>query len=236
MKTYKLSFFLFFFSFLLYSILVPRTLAYGEGCLYGTSIYGEECSTPTNTDPTPEEIDTDIDFSIDVADGTINVDIVDESGISVDTPSAQLGAITYSFKDQSTNGVLGTATEKIRLNNPTEVSTWSVTIAATDGISAEWSDGNGNTLDFNNPNGGQLSLNPSVGNVTEADGSSIDGISLGSEASFSEGVVDSITLYSANSSAQSYARYDLIDVDLEQTIPARTPATDYTLNLTITAL
>lgn len=232
MKTVQFTFFLYFFSFLITSPL----FAYGEGCTYGTSIYGQSCSTPSESNPIPDEIDTDIDFSVDVSDGTINVDIVDESGVSVVSPSAQLGSITYSFKDQSTTGVLGTPTEKIRLNNPTDVSTWSVTIAATDGSIAQWSDGSGNTLDFNNPNGGQLSLNPSVGSISESDGGNTNGISLGSQASFSEGVVDSITLYSADSSASSYARYDLVDIDLSQSIPARTPATDYTLNLTITAL
>ncbi len=92
-----------------------------------------------------------------------------------------MSAISYSFKDQTTTGTLGSETEKIRLSNPTSTATWSVSIAATDGEDSVWTDGT-HSMNYNDPNGGQLTIDPSIGSVTEATGESTTGISLGSPA------------------------------------------------------
>lgn len=176
------------------------------------------------------------DLSIQVNDGVLSVDIVDSNGDTVANPGVAMSAISFSFNDQNTTGVLGTADEKIRLNNPTGTPTWSVSIAATDGNTALWSDGAGNTMDYNDAAGAHLSLDPSVGAIAEALGGATTGVSLGSSASFEEGVIDSITLYSADSTAGPFAQYDLTGVDVDQIVPAKTAAANYTLSLTLTAL
>lgn len=207
-----------------------------EICTYGSSTYGSGC-TYASSEPEIYEGNTDIEFAIGVGEGVLNVDIVDANGVSVENPNVALSTITYDFSEQLSSGLLGTTDEKIRLNNPTGTPAWSVTIAATDGSVAVWSDESGNSIDYNDPNGGgQLTLDPSVGTVSEADGGNNVGISLGSAASFEEGVTDSITLYSADINAAVFSRYDLINIALSQIIPAKTAASEYSLNLTITAL
>lgn len=179
---------------------------------------------------------SDTKLSIQVNDGVRSVDIVDSNGDTVANPAVAMSAITFSFNDQKTTGTLGTADEKIRLNNPTGVPTWSVSIAATNGASSLWDDGAGNTMDYNDASGGQLSLNPSAGAVVEANGGATTGVTLGSSAAFEEGVIDSITLYSADATAAPFAQYDLTGVDVSQLIPGKTKSASYTLSLTLTAV
>lgn len=175
------------------------------------------------------------DLSIQINDGMISVDIVDATGNAVANPGVSMSPIAFSFREQSTTGTLGSETERVRLSNPTSVSTWSVSIAATDGATAQWSDGT-TTMDYNDPAGAKLTINPSVGAIAEALGGSTTGVSLGSSAAFSQGTVDSITLYSANNTAANFSQYDLTGVALSQVVPAKQKAAAYNLGLTLTAL
>ncbi len=175
------------------------------------------------------------DLAIQINDGVLSVDIVDQNGDPVPNPGVTMSAIAYSFKDQTTTGTLGSETEKIRLSNPTSTATWSVSIAATDGEDAVWTDGT-HSMDYNDPNGGRLTIDPSTGTIAEANGGETTGVSLGSSATFEAGSVGSITLYSADSNASAFAQYDLTGVGLSQVIPAKQQPAAYTLGLTLTAL
>lgn len=178
----------------------------------------------------------------------LSVDIVDATGNSVASPSASLAAVNADFTCQLTTGTLGVSAQRIRITNTTVTPTWTVAVAATDGATAQWTSGT-NTYDFNDPSGtpagcndgadtdnrpGQLSLDPSVGTITPQSGCATTGVTRGSNAGFNEGVVNSITLISASSSAQTNCYWDFTDTALSQRIPADQPVGSYSINLTLT--
>ncbi|MFZ1249595.1 MAG: hypothetical protein WAQ24_04740 [Candidatus Saccharimonadales bacterium] len=50
--------------------------------------------------------------------GTLSVDIVDGSGVSIASPAISFGATSFDFACQTTTATLGTATQKIAVKNP----------------------------------------------------------------------------------------------------------------------
>ena len=169
---------------------------------------------------------------------TLSSDVVDGSGVSVASPSAGMTSASSSFSCQAVTGTLGTATQKVRINNTTSNPAWTVSIAATSGPSALWTTGS-TTYDFNDPSGsgctnGQLTIDPSAGTLTPAAGCANTGLTLGSSAGFSSGVTDSITLATGSASATINCYWDLTGVSLSQQVPAERAAGAYSLNLTIT--
>lgn len=186
------------------------------------------------------------DLSQTINAGSLSVDIVDASGDSVSSPSVSFSSQSFSFDSATTTATLGSSSEKIRLSNPTGTASWSVTLAATDGSTGYWSDGGSNTFDFNDSaysgdgsdsdsRGGRLAVDPSGGTITGVSGCSTSNVSLGSSSAFDEGTTDSITLFSANSSASTFCRWDLTGVSLSQSIPAAQAGATYTINMTLTA-
>lgn len=181
--------------------------------------------------------------------GILSVDIVDEGGGSVPSPSVNLSAVNASIDCQASSGTLGTSSQKIRINNTTTSGNWTLAVAATDGSAALWSNGV-DTYDFNDEGGapagcgdggdsdtqaGQLTINPSNSTITPQALCSISGISRGTAAAFAQGVADTVTLLSASGS-QIACYYDLTEVNLTQQIPGEVPASGsaYTINLTLT--
>lgn len=166
--------------------------------------------------------------------GTLSVDIVDGSGVTVGSPAVAFGAAPFSFTAQTGTGTLGTSTQKIRVSNATTTATWSMTMAATSGNTTLWSAGTP-TMDFNgNASAGRLTIDPSVGTITPTNSYTSTGLTKGSSTSFSQAVTDSVTLLTAGSSADKPGRWDFTGVDLTQDIPAaQTPGT-YTINMTLT--
>lgn len=190
--------------------------------------------TPTPT-ATPYNRDYDVLLALQVSEGVISVDIVNALGDIVETPKVLMSPISYKFDSQVTSGTLGTNSEKIRLSNPTGVSSWSVSIAASEGENAQWKDDQGHTINYNTTQT-SMSINPSSGVITKVDGGEITGLSLGSQASFSQGNVSSITLFSANENAQSFSQFDLENIIIQQIIPPKQPSGNYEFNFTITAV
>lgn len=177
--------------------------------------------------------------------GTLTVDIVDAAGDPVLSPSVAMGTVEVSFVYQTVNGTLGVSSEKIRVENTMTNPQWTLTIAADGGPTAFW-DGATSDYDFNDPTaeagdggdadnlGGQMSLNASTGTITPQSGCSNTGLTLGSAASFSEGVTDSITLLSANASADTYCYWDVTGINASQTIPAEQNTGNYSIDMTLT--
>ena len=153
-----------------------------------------------------------------------------------------MSSVNYSFDYQISTGTLGLAEEKILLSNGTETETWSVTIGASD-PSDFWQGNEGGTMDFNDAAGlsgqGQLTIDPRGGTYTRVWGgtgaSDTTGLSVGSQAAFEQNITDAITLFTADSSADPYAQYDLVNVGLSQLLPPETPVETYTLELVLTA-
>ena len=184
--------------------------------------------------------------------GSLDVDIVDGSGVSVANPLVSFGLLTPALICQTSTATLGSSTQKIRLSNGSASNGWSVSIAATAGSTALWSTTGGSKYDFNDSSGspagcgdggdadtyaGQLSLSPSASTVTALSGcSNATGITKGSNAAYSEGSINSITLLSASSSADMYCYWDITGIGLSQKVPPSTPVGTYTLDLTVTAV
>lgn len=183
------------------------------------------------------------------ATGTLTADIVDGSGNSVASPSAQFGNVSAQFSCQSNTGTLGVASQKIRIDNGTANGNWTLTIAATGGSTATWSNGV-RTYDYNDTNGtpngcsdgvdtdsvpGRLTVDASSSTITPGGSCTANGITKGASSGFTEGSVTDVTLLSASGS-QTGCVFDLTGVNLSQQIPGETPAhaTPYTLNMTIT--
>lgn len=182
--------------------------------------------------------------------GSLSVDIVDAGGTPVASPGITMGSTALSFTYQTTNGTFGASAQKIRVNNTTINSQWSLTMAANSGPTALWfavtpkydfNDPTANAVDGTDADsyGGQMTINPSAGTITAKSGCTNTGLSLGSSAVYSEGVTDSITLLSAGASTEIDCYWDTTGIAVSQTIPTEQPAaSDYNINmaLTITAI
>lgn len=199
-------------------------------------------ATTDNTDIHVDHITVTIDYT--PPSGTLTVDIVDAAGDPVASPSIAMGDVTFSFSYQTANGTLGISTQKIRVENTTANSEWTLTIAADTGPTAFW-DGAASDYDFNDPTanagdgadadslGGQMTVNASIGTLGGT--CSVTDINIGSSTSFSEGATNSVTLLTAGASADTGCYWDLTGVSISQTIPAEQPAaSDYTIDMTLT--
>lgn len=189
-------------------------------------------------------------FSQTISDGSLSIDIVDGSGVTVGSPGVTFGGLSFAFSSQTATGTLGEAAQKLRVYNPTGTATWTASIAATAGPTALWDTGSV-TYDFNDTNadgtddadadskGGKLTVDPSVGTVAGVPDNTAcptTGITKGSSSSFREiaVAVNSITLLSGGVSASPYCRWDFTGVGLSQVVPASQPSGAYNLSFTIT--
>jgi hypothetical protein len=181
--------------------------------------------------------------------GSLSVDFVDGSGNSIGSPSVTMGALTFSFDTQDATGQLATATEKIRVSNPTQTAAWSVVIAATNPADTWDNAGNTKHFDFNDAGGyvddggttdsdsygGQMTINPTTGTISGVDGCSTDGTTKGSSASFVEVTANSITIMTSTTAATE-CRWEFTGAasNVTQKIPAKQSADTYTIDLTLT--
>ena len=190
-------------------------------------------------------------YSVDfLSTGALATDIVNSGGTSVTNPAVTMSTMSSNFDCMNSNGTLGTASQRIRLSNTSSSPSWSLSLAATDGQAALWSNGSA-VYDYNDLSGspagcasgtdsdtyaGLLGLNFGSATIAPQSGCSNTGVSLGSNAHFNEGTTDAIELMSASGSAPTSCYWDLMGVTLEQQIPeAQTPG-NYSLNLTLTAV
>jgi hypothetical protein len=149
-----------------------------------------------------------------------------------------MSSATYQFSCQTVTGTLGTSSQKIRISNNTATPTWTLSVAATGGSASKWSVASLQYA-FNNPSSsgcgsGQLTINPATGELAPQSGCPSTGLALGSSAAFNSGVLDSISLATANSSAAINCYWDLTGVSLSQKIPAEQMVGAYSINLTLT--
>jgi hypothetical protein len=190
--------------------------------------------------------------------GTISTDILDSGRTPVGSPSAAMGAKTFSFDCQyggnASTGTLGSTSERVYVINPNAaINGWTLTIAATSGVNARWQNGGATRyIDFNDPSGanpgcndgadatdttaGQLTIDPSVSTITTDCLTCVaTNITKGSSTGYNQGTTDSVTLLNAAAASDDIWRGYLTGVGLSQTIPAEQPADSYSINLTLTA-
>lgn len=180
-----------------------------------------------------------------ISDGTKSIDIVDGAGATVPSPSVGFGALTFSFNTQDGTGTLGTASQKIRVSNPTSTATWTASIAGS-APTTDWTAG-GNHYDFNDASiytdggdsdsyGGQLQVSPAGGAIAGVSGCATTNVSMGGNSAFVEGSTDSITIASGSAGAASYCRWDFTNIGLTQKIPAAQASGSYSVNLVLSVI
>jgi len=183
--------------------------------------------------------------------GSLGEDIVDASGVTVASPAVTMGAVSFSFSDQTSSGQFGTTAERVRVSNPTATEEWTVSIAAS-ATTAVWTDGGSSTYDFNDASGsgytdgadtdsvgGQMTIDPSGGSVTGVDGCATTGVNVqATPVAFEEGTTDSVDLMIAGGTAAPFCQFDFIGDagNVVQKIPASTIAGTYTISLTVSVL
>ncbi len=187
---------------------------------------------------------------ITTSDGVFQTDIVDSGGTPIANPSVTMSPAVKDVACNSSSGTLGTSSERLRVVNHSANIPWSMSIAATDGTNALWTDGSA-LFDFNDPSGapagcsagadadvyaGQLSFAFGSASISPESGCSSSGVTLGSNAGFNEGTLDSVTLASAGSSAETGCYWDIQGIDVAQSIPGGQPSGNYSLDLTVTVV
>ena len=172
--------------------------------------------------------------------GTLSADIVDASYESVTSPGVTMGAKTISIGFQTATGTLGTTTQQMYLKNlDASDAGWDLTLGASSLVSI-WSSGS-NIFDFNDPTGsgctnGQMTIDPSVATLAKGQCTScdIDGVTLGTSASFVQGTTDSVTILSGAVSSDDIGDWKLTGVAISQKVPGGQPADSYTIDMVIT--
>jgi len=182
--------------------------------------------------------------------GTLVTDIRDASRVSVVSPSFAMSGTTFSFNCQTSTGTLGSAAQRIYVDNPGAANAgYTLTLAATAGATGLWNNaGTTQSFDFNDPTGvgctdgadadakgGQLTVDPAAGTLTaDCTSCTLTGITKGTSTAYSQAVTDSVTLLTAASGSDDIGRWYLTGVGLSQTIPGEQPNDSYTINLTAT--
>jgi hypothetical protein len=183
--------------------------------------------------------------------GTLSIDIVDGSYVTVASPSVTFAAQTFSFACQTSTGTLGTASQQIYVKNPDAADGgWTASIAGS-AATTFW-DSAGTDYDFNDASGsgctdgadadsigGQMTVNASGGTLAIGACSSCatTSITKGTSTAFVQATTDSVTLLSAAAGSNDIGDWTLQGVALSQTIPGEQPAaSDYDINMVVSVV
>ena len=191
-------------------------------------------------------------FNQTINSGTLTVDIVDDTYVTVSAPSINMSTLSFGFTCQTSTGTFGTTTQQIYVKNPDAADNgWTVSLAGSS-TTAVW-DSAGTDFDFNDPNGsgcidggtdadslgGQMTVDPSAGSISVGSCSTCTttGVSTGSSSAFSEGGPDSITIIAGASGSDDIGDWTLQGVSISQKVPAEQPAaSDYAINMVLSIL
>jgi uncharacterized protein (TIGR02145 family) len=178
----------------------------------------------------------DVILEQEVNEGDLLIYFVNELKEYVHIPSSiNFSFVEVSFEDQESTAVLGTDQETIRVDNATSgevelTASLDVTNFLED---AKWLDGENSYLAYSEDEGisGGLELDPVV-SLIETQGCEEEVVSRGSTSRFTPTTSESIDIFTTTGG--QYCRYDLTGIDLTQTIPGRTPAGNYSLDMVLT--
>lgn len=226
----------------------------GETALWDFSLVGDSsaasgsyCFRITRGDGTLTGI-THTAYSEAAFTGSLSTGFVDAAMNEVATPSVPFANHTTSTGECGlVTAMLGTTSQRLRIENDLVTNGWNVSIAATAGPTTLWAAGS-NRYDFNDPMldgcgdnndsdayAGQLQVKPAAMTLTPYQtGCGTTGLSSGPDTKFDEGVTDAITLVSGSSSSVRFCHWDALSVGLEQRIPAKTSPGSYTIDMTVT--
>ena len=183
------------------------------------------------------EGDPEVELSVQIESGSLEIGFLDASSEPIAEPSVTMSAIDYSATDVGTStGTLGTDPQWIGVaNNTGTTPEWTLSIGATGGASAVWSDGSGKTMPFNSADSDDGTLTIVHDNTTISGEVGETGITKGSTASFLSGEsYVPITLVTAGSTAPDGGAWSVKNIGLSQTVPILQEVATYTLDLTLT--
>ncbi len=162
--------------------------------------------------------------------GTLSVDFVDGSDVSIASPSVSFGAVDFSFACQPATATLGTASQKLQVKNPKKAGAKIDLNASVPGTST-WTSG-ANTYKYNDAAGsgctnGQLAI--TGGTFTKTIGANTPVYTTPGGAFTG---TSSVTLFN-NTSTTAY-NGDLTNYTLTQQIPAEQTDGTYSLPMVVT--
>jgi hypothetical protein len=188
--------------------------------------------------------------------GTLSVGFVNSGLAEVADPVITFGGeivpIACLTGDDRPTGELGQSTQMIYVLNPgATTGAWQVNLAATDGTTALWENGDTSaTYDFNDPTtsgctdgdpsdadsvGGQMEVNTGSATVDygACQGCTTNLVTAGAGGSFEEGVTDSIGIFGGAAGSDDVGDWLIFGIDLFNTLPTQQAADTYTLDMTI---
>ena len=182
------------------------------------------------------------------ADGSLDIRFADATNATLTNPTTVFSvAMTSKTASTKTAKLSNNSSQQLEVANSLSTTGWSVSLAATGGSTAKWTQAGGTAnYDFNNSNAnrGQLSVDLSS-SVFTASGSTplgqactTAGLSYGVGGAFVAGTAsaNAITLATASSSSGLTCLFKLQDISLKQTIPAYQKPGTYTLPVTVTVV
>lgn len=188
-------------------------------------------------------------FTQTIGAGSLAVDIVDASYVTVASPTIAMNAYTFNFACSTSTGTFGTATEQVYVQNPDAAAGgWNVNFAAS-ATTAVWTSV-GTDYDFNDPTssgctdgadvgdtvGGQMTVNASAATlaVGQCASCTTTSVTRGASSAFNEGTTNSITILTGAAGSDDIGDWTLETVSISQTIPAEQPAaSDYDINMVL---
>ncbi len=191
-------------------------------------------------------------FNQSITAGVLAADILDAARTPVTTPAVAMTAKAFAFECQTagtaSTGAFGSNTERVYVTNPSAANNgWTLTVAATGGATAQWSNGGAtSTFDFNDSGNctdagdtdsrpGQMTVNANAGTlIADCAACTTTNVTKGSSAAFNQGTTDSVTLLNAAAASDDSWRGYLTGAAITQSIPAEQSADAYTLNMTLT--
>ena len=182
------------------------------------------------------------------ADGSLDIRFADATNATLTNPTTVFSAAMTSRTASTTTAKLSNnSSQQLEVANSLSTTGWSVSLAATGGPTAKWTQtGGAANYAFNSTNvdQGQLSVDLSSSAFTASGSTPLGqacttaGLSYGVGGAFVAGTAsaNAITLVTASSSSGLTCLFKLQDISLKQTIPAYQKPGTYTLPVTVTVV
>ena len=182
------------------------------------------------------------------ADGSLDIRFANAANATLANPTTGFSAATTSRAASTTTAKLSNnSSQQLEVANSLSTTGWSVSLAATGGPTAKWTQ-TGSTANYafnsTNVDQGQLSVDLSSSAFTASGSTPLGqacttaGLSYGAGGAFVAGTAsaNAITLATASSSSGLTCLFKLQNITLKQTIPAYQKPGTYTLPVTVTVV
>ncbi len=182
------------------------------------------------------------------ADGSLGIRFANAANATLANPTTGFSVATTSRAASTTTAKLSNnSSQQLEVANSLSTTGWSVSLAATGGPTAKWTQtGGAANYAFNSTNAdqGQLSVDLSSSAFTASGSTPLGqacttaGLSYGAGGAFVAGTAsaNAITLATASSSSGLTCLFKLQNISLKQTIPAYQKPGTYTLPVTVTVV